>query len=442
MGGALKKPLGAAASGVLSQPTAGEPVRAAGDDTQISGEIGGSPATATGGSGPVDSGTIGGDGPIGSNVPPSANPQVIAAQTETPEERRRRTLLFKDMPQPRLHENVAADLELEQAERYAAQARAFYSQPLDMFPRDDWFYEDHEKTFTRLGLGVAENKNETDDNATSVDHRFFHKLDEYRKVTNDNTRKLLMILYPEVLMLLVLALLTVNWFMPDAPGVLGVPLSWIVAVAGLLGALALQGFIYFVAYDNTQTRNTLGMNVYITNKFARVTHNYQQARQHAMNVEQNMQMRHVKRLEKEAGVWALSYNWLAMRLFLSGLLIRNTTFQISRNTSFYNLGGQLISFLIAAVGIGLAYGVARVFDLSMANTHMLAVEIGVVALIYIVMTFYVISADCFGRFRDNFNADQWSTFDDIGFPDSVTRHVARDKQQILTFRDRNRFESS
>lgn len=384
---------------------------------------------------------------VASVTPPSPEPtapitssNLAVTERAEPVDGKRRTYMFKHMPQPRLRESVAADLEISQAEGYAEQAKRFYSSAMDMFPRDDWFYEDHEKDFVRRGLGVSDRETELSDDRTSIDHTFYHKMEEYRRITNGNTRKLLMVVYPELLLIIIMASLIFSWTTPAEMSLFGVPAGWAVSGIALLVGVALQLFFYYVAYDNIQTRNTLGMNTYITNKFARVTHNYQQARQNAINVEKSMRMADTERMRKEAGIWALSYNWLATRLMLSGVLIRNTTFQIARNTTFYNFGGQLVCLVLAGLGIGVAYGVALFTGADLQTAVPVSLQIGAAALIYIVLSYYLISGDCFALFRSNLNADQWSTFNSIGFPESIEQQIGEDKVQILTFRDRNRIE--
>ncbi len=350
----------------------------------------------------------------------------------------RRTLMFRHMPQPRLREQVASELQMSEAQSYADQFRKFYSTPLEMFPRDDWFYEDHEKDFVRRALGVSTRKTELDDSETSIDHTFYHKLEEYRRITNDNTRKFLLILCPEILLMILLA--GAIWSItPYADlSIVPIPSTWLVLGGMTLVGFALQLFFYYVSFDNQQTRNTLGVNTYITNKFARVTHNFQEAKRHALNIERSMRMRDSDKLKEEAGMWTLAYNWLGMRLIFCGMLIRNTTFQISRNTSFYKFGGQIVCIALTVGTILLA---VQFFPISASEVSMLAIELSATALVYIIATYYMFAGDPFSLFRNSLNADQWATYNTIGVPGSIAQHVGEDKLQIITFRDRNRMES-
>ncbi len=351
----------------------------------------------------------------------------------------RHTFLFKNFPQPRLREQVASELRLSEAEHYKRQSHKFYSEPIDMFPRDDWFYEDHEKEFVRTALGVSDVATETDDDHTSIDHTFYHKLSEFRQVVNDNTRRLLLIICPEIL-LMILTLGSLWLFFGPETQVGPMPLQWLgLGVLTLVG-FAIQMFIYYISFDNTQTRNTLGMNTYIVNKFARIVHNFQEAKRKALNIERAMRMRQAQQLQDEAGTWTLAYHWLATRLMLNGILMRNTTFQISRNTAFYNFGGQIVCLALAALVIMCGYYIGSAFGSPMAN-WMYALELGVVSIIYIIVTYYFIVADPFAMFRSSLNADQWPMYNTIGYPQSVEQHVGEDKLQIITFRDRNRVET-
>ena len=136
-------------------------------------------------------------------------------------------------------------------------------------------------------------------------------------------------------------------------------------------------------------------------------------------------------LKEEAGVWTLSYHWFAVRLFLCETMLRNKFYQVRRNTALYWVGGMLISAAMFA-GLGATMAHYRV-------SHDVLVVFGVAVLAFLVLTWAVLAratAMMFGVVE----ANEWSRFNMITLNTTIRDHVGEDKLQIVTFRDRNRFE--
>lgn len=336
------------------------------------------------------------------------------------------SLLFKLLPRPRLIERSASDLSLEEARKHLAHADRFYIDPFSLFARGDFFYEEVEEEYLNHALGFGEG---------SIDERFLMVMTLFRRTLNDNTRRLLVIFAPAILTiaLLIGASLAPEWGETLA-GVAGAGGLKDAGVYAALGAAALGGvatvvILFSWPFMVAQQRNLLNLDNYITSKFARINNNFQVAKRRALNVERNMRMSQAEELKDEAGVWTMTYQWFAMRLLLCEMMIRNRLYQIRRNTTLYWLFGAVLS---AAATVAVALFVAPA-----GSGKQLAVLFaggGFIVLSYALMqrtTSIMFSV---------LEANEWSRFFLIDLPKTVRDHVGEDKVQIVTFRDRNRFE--
>ncbi len=136
-------------------------------------------------------------------------------------------------------------------------------------------------------------------------------------------------------------------------------------------------------------------------------------------------------LKEEAGAWTLSYHWLAMRLFLCELTIRNKLYQVRRNTTLYWGAGGLLSLVLAG-------GVLAAGRLLGAPGEALAAvaATGGVLLLASGAVLTRVSPMLFRVLEEN----EWSRFHLVNLHQTIADHVGEDKVQIVTFRDRNRFE--
>jgi hypothetical protein len=337
-----------------------------------------------------------------------------------------RNLFFKRLARPTLVERTAADLTLEEAKEYAAEASKFYTYPFPLFTRADFFYEEVEQDYVNHVLGK---------DAGSADANFIGIMDRFRRELNANTARLFLVYAPALLLVTIAAALVAAEFAAPkfegkfalaafGAGRIAVEIGVLVSV---LGALML---LYHWPYKVTQQQNLLGLDNYITSKFSRINQNFQVAKRRAMNVERNMRMHQANELKEEAGVWTIAYQWFAMRLLLCEMTVRNKLYQIRRNTTLYGVAGAAISIAgalalaLAAEATGLASGV----------------EILALAAAFIAAAYLIIMAHATRETLSVLQPKEWNRFHLVDLHETVRDHVGEDKLQIVTFRDRNRLE--
>ncbi len=336
------------------------------------------------------------------------------------------TVLFTQLPRPRLTERAASEMTLEQAAGYASDAKAFYRYGFPIFTRGDFFYEEVEEDYLKTALGF---------DADSIDRRFLDVTTLFRRTLNDNTRRMLLYWTPILFVLtfggaaLALEAGAGASFNEIAGQAGGAPAAFFgfAAVAGLVLAF----LVYSWPYKVVQQRNLLNLDNYITSKFARINNNFQVAKRRALNVERDKRMAEREALKDEAGSWTLAYHWFAMRLLLCELVLRNKFYQVRRNTTLYWVGGLALT--------GLAFcGLLAVLILRGASLQALA-AFSVASLAFAVLAGAVLrraSAMMFGVVESN----EWSRFHIADLDATIRDHVGEDKLQIVTFRDRNRME--
>lgn len=335
------------------------------------------------------------------------------------------SLLFKLLPRPRLIERSASDLSLEEARKHLAHADRFYVDPFSLFARGDFFYEEVEEEYLNNALGYGQG---------SIDERFLKVMALFRRTLNDNTRTLLVVYAPAILTVSLLggASLARGWgeTLAAFTGVGGEDAGVYAALAAAaLGGVVAVVILFSWPFMVAQQRNLLNLDNYITSKFARINNNFQVAKRRALNVERNMRMSQAEELKDEAGVWTMTYQWFAMRLLLCEMMIRNRLYQIRRNTTLYWLFGAALS-VAATIAVAL-------FAAPAASSEQFAILLaggGFIVLSYALMqrtTSIMFSV---------LEANEWSRFFLVNLPKTVRDHVGEDKVQIVTFRDRNRFE--
>lgn len=337
-----------------------------------------------------------------------------------------RSLFFRRLARPTLVERTAADLTLDEAKEYAAEAQRFYTYPFPLFTRADFFYEEVEQDYVDHVLGRNEG---------SADANFLDIMDRFRKELNANTARLFLGYAPALLVLTVSAAVALSAaFAPAirekfALAAFGANRYAIEALA-LSAALGLLMLLYHWPYKVTQQQNLLGLDNYVTSKFSRINQNFQVAKRRAMNVERNMRMHQANELKEEAGVWTINYQWFAMRLLFCEMTVRNKLYQIRRNTTLYGVAGAALSILIALVlaAIGAATGVAS------------GAEILMVSALFIAAAYFFIMAHATRETLSVLQPKEWNRFHLVDLHETVRDHVGEDKLQIVTFRDRNRLE--
>ena len=335
------------------------------------------------------------------------------------------SIIFRQLPRPRLVEKTAAELTLEQAREYALQAKKFYEFPFPLFPRGDFFYEEIEEDYLAGALGVSDK---------SIDARFVEVVTLFRRILNQNTRRLMLYWTP----LIGAVTFTAAHF--AAPVLASHKLFGVsdalrnnIAVygGGAIFAAVIAFLIYSWPYKVVQQRNLMNLDNYVTSKFARINNNFQVAKRRALNVERDKRMSERDALREEASAWTLGYHWFAVRLFLCETMLRNKFYQVRRNTTLYWVGGILGSLILFG-------GISFAADIHNQDSAAFAAFAGGVAL-YSVIAWSVMrraTGMMFGVLETN----EWSRFHRINLDTTIGDHVGEDKLQIVTFRDRNRFE--
>ncbi len=324
--------------------------------------------------------------------------------------------MFRQLPRPRLTEKSASELTLEQAHEYAAQAERFYDFEFPLFPRGDFFYEEIEKDFLYKALGYSEE---------SIDQRFINVANLFRRTLNDNTRGLMLFWTPLIGALAIGGTVVAQRYLGAAVE------PWLLygAASGLAALLAF--LVYSWPYKVVQQRNLLNLDNYVTSKFARINNNFQVAKRRALNVERDKRIPEREELMDEAGAWTLAYHWFAMRLFLCESMLRNKFYQIRRNTALYWAGGMVV-----IVGAGAAALVA----LMTGGADRTALSVVAAAMGVYVLIAGAVTARATSTMFNVVQSNEWSRFSMINLDRTIRDHVAEDKLQIVTFRDRNRME--
>ena len=175
----------------------------------------------------------------------------------------------------------------------------------------------------------------------------------------------------------------------------------------------------------------MNLDNYVTSKFARINNNFQVAKRRALNVERDKRMSEREALKNESGDWTLSYHWFASRLFLCETMLRNKFYQIRRNTTLYWVGGLTLTlgFLVALAAAARTTGAGpeTIGAFAIASAAYLVLS-GLITMRATGMMFRVLESN------------EWSRFHIINLDQTIRDHVGEDKLQIVTFRDRNRFE--
>lgn len=338
---------------------------------------------------------------------------------------------FKTIERPRLAEISATEITLDVAKGYMTHARRFYDHEFNLFPADTLFYEEIEAEELEYALGA--------DDETSYDRNFVHWIDLFRQTLNDNVRRLFVV-YTPLLFLLFFGLAVGVMGQVDGgvpvPGVEGVTLQagWLMPPILLGVALWVLTIVYQWPFKTILQRNTLGLDNYITSRFSRINQNFQVAKRHALNVERNKRMPEADELRHEAGVWTVAYNWLAIRLFLCERMVRNKMYQINRNATLYRVTGIVVC-LTLIVGFGFL-PLSGVLGLSVVD-KIVAISSAVV---FVFLAYALVMGQASTAAYRAFSSNEWFRFGGTDLDKTISDHVAEDKLQIVTFRDRNRME--
>lgn len=345
-------------------------------------------------------------------------------------------VFFKIFTCPDSDEPTIGPNDLPIAEQMAGRAQEFYKLRADLFPPDDIFYEEVETNYIDK-VSRIDNGGEKD--------QFVATLDQARRITNDNTRMLSCELAPLILLFVLLGYAGMLLF--------GGPLQltqFLGATASdeasrlAIGAMALvagaigMAFVYWFSYTHIQRANALSLNVFITTEFAQLNNAFRVAQREALQAETQLADSQKEELRKLASSWTLSYHWVGLRLFLEEMIVRNTMFQVRRNTTLYMALGILICIGIFAV-IALATSLTSVFFLERdLHWSFVAGHLVVAALVYMFLSYGLIMRHPFAIVATALMKDQWYRYDRLGVGDAIAEQVTRDKVQIVINRDRAR----
>jgi hypothetical protein len=339
------------------------------------------------------------------------------------------TFLFREIGRPKLPVVSASEFDVGEARKLVRASDTYFSRPFSLFPPGSLFYEEVERAELEAALGVHEG---------SEDAGFAAWTTDFRKVLNDNARRLLLWYTPLVASLSAGLALLIHDMMPEDSVELPLigarsadVLVW--PLAALLGVFVLM-LVYQWPYKFAQQRNLLGFDNTITSRFSQLNQNFQVAKRQALNVERNKRMNQVEELKEEAAAWTLAYHWLAQRLLLSERLVRNQMYQANRNATLYSAGGFVLTCAIVLVG---GFASAQLFPERAAEEFWLAVGSG---LAFAIITYLLAMAGVAGETRRMLEDNEWFRFSRIELDRAVAEHVGEDKLQIITFRDRNRLE--
>ena len=339
------------------------------------------------------------------------------------------TFFFREIGRPRLTVVSASGFGLEEAREMVSHAETYFREAFSLFPLGSLFYEEVERQELEASLGVGQD---------SEDAAFVAWTTEFRKVLNDNARRL-MLWYTPIVAIGTAGLATlIHPVLPKET--LDVPfvgersadvLSW--PIAALVGVIMLT-LLYQWPYKFAQQRNLLGFDNTITSRFSQLNQNFQVAKRKALNVERNKRMNQIEELKEEAAIWTLGYHWLAQRLMLSERLVRNQMYQVNRNATLYTVGGFVLTATIVIIG---GFVSAMVFPERAGEEFTLAVGSG---LVFAVSAYFAAMTGVASEARKMLEDNEWFRFSRIELDRAVAEHVGEDKLQIVTFRDRNRFE--
>ncbi|MFW6299385.1 MAG: hypothetical protein ACOC20_00480 [Oceanicaulis sp.] len=294
-------------------------------------------------------------------------------------------------------------LSRETAESYGELARGFLGGkvPIEADPRA--LFEDIE------GAVIADQFHESD-------RGVLYLLNESRKLMNANVRKLAVwfsCILGAVLLVNILAndaglVQRLGLFagLSDDALVSSAQLTSLVVGAGscLLAAMVMWA-LYYAEYSPYQRNTAREMANFLTRYMARINDHYRTAVGKAKSVTVG-QERDSKHLSDEAQLWMLNITWIALRVFFIETYVRNTAFQIRRNSHYYLVfvpTGFLVGLTIVLAALGL-FTERAPFETILALGWVFAALFVLVVALY---AFYLITAM---RALEEIDQGEWISF--------------------------------
>jgi len=220
-------------------------------------------------------------------------------------------------------------------------------------------YEDVE------GAVIATQFKESDDSA-------FYLMDRMRRMVNSNVRKLTVWFSAILSSVLIVNVLYNTGEAVDFHAMMGLSerdglLSrehvnhiGFGLLSSITGAV-LMWVLYFVEYTPYQRNNMREFANFLTRYMARINDHYRTAAGRANSVTVG-QERDVGEIVGAAKLWHANVIWLGLRAYFIETMVRNTLYQITRNSSFY-LALVPLAFLVAILCGGLLASSTTSFDL-------------------------------------------------------------------------------
>ncbi len=344
-------------------------------------------------------------------------------------------VFFKIFTCPDSDEPTVGPNDVHIAVAMAARAQEFYKIRADLFPPDDIFYEQVEEAFVDK-VSRIDNDGEKD--------QFLGTLDSARRITNDNTRMLFCEITPLILLVVLIAYavtllsvgpLALTQFMGSIASeeVTRVIVGGIVVGAGVI----FSAFVYWFSYTHIQRANSLSLNVFITTEFARLNNAFRVAQREAMQAETQLNDSQKEEIKRLSGSWTLAFHWIGVRQFLEEMIVRNTMFQVRRNTTLYRVLGVVICvgllLLVAAVTAFVSQFLPTRGSVLLALPHLV-----LAALVFMFVAYGLTMPKPFSIVATSLLKDQWYRYDTLSVGDAIAEQVTRDKVQIVINRDRAR----
>ena len=202
-------------------------------------------------------------------------------------------------------------------------------------------------------------------------------------------------------------------------------------------ALLFVIFIYRFSYTHIQRQNAQDLNAFIQVEFARLNDTFRVAHRECLRAETRVDNTQHTDLGPLASAWALAYHWVGVRQFLEEMAIRNTMFQIRRNTSLYVVLGVVICAVLIVAMVG---GVAYTTSLPGSQTSSIVAVLHILAIsgAFVLVGYGLIMARPFAIMASRFHADEWNRFDTLGVGKAIAEQVSNDKLQVVIQRDTRR----
>jgi hypothetical protein len=346
----------------------------------------------------------------------------------------RRGVLFKVFECPDSDEPTVDRNDLASAAKMADCARQFYKLRADLFPPDNLFYEQVE--------GGLIDRVSRIDNGGEKD-QFVATLDLARRISNDNTRKLMCQVAPAVLGVMLFAYATVL-VLSGLPGLQSTAAEavsaegWRLAAGAIIltAGMSALALIYLFSYTHIQRANALNLNAFIATEFAHLNNTFLVAQREALQAETQLADTQKDQLRRLASSWTLAYHWIGVRQFLEEMFVRNVMFQIRRNTSLYATLGVLscAGLLVGATLLAwLAESITGAQGTVADVLHLLTI-----ASAFVFVTYGLTARRPFSIIATALMKDQWYRYDTMSVGDAIAEQVTRDKVQIVINRDRAR----